>query len=53
MLIESPTGLETHPPPKGKGGRDAAGRGMRRPVVSKQDVCERKASPVAPVKPVP
>ena len=30
-------------------GAYAAGRGRRRPVVSKHDVCERKASPVAPV----
>jgi len=29
--------------------QDAAVRGRRRPEVSKQEVCERKASPVTPV----
>ncbi|MCL2243998.1 MAG: hypothetical protein FWC03_05950 [Treponema sp.] len=41
-------GARTAAPAEGKGSMDAAVRGLRRPVVSKQDVYERKASPVAP-----
>jgi len=51
-VLEMPNGAWTAAPAewiRGRGGMDAAGRGRRRPGVSKQDVCERKASPVAPV----